>query len=76
MDIRHLLLNDKTYQVIELEITRAPKIANPIAWNQLPISAMYMAMGTHISAVPTMGTTLAKPVRNPENKILGAPNIQ
>ena len=57
-------------------MTREPNMTSPIAWNQLPISAMYMAMGIHTNAVPAMGMILAKPVRKPENRILGASNIQ
>ena len=51
-------------------------MTSPIAWNQLPISAMYTAMGIHTNAVPAMGMILAKPVRKPENRMLGASNIQ
>ena len=76
MNIGHFLLNDETYQIIELRDDKGTEYDQSDCLEPVADKCHVYGYGNPTNAVPAMGMILAKPVRKPENRILGASNIQ
>ena len=50
-----------------------PNTSRPMAFPHSPSTAKYMAMGTHTTVVPTIGTIEHRPVRKAARKAFGTP---